>query len=233
MMFPELSRNEINSMKASEAFFCGLPRRLKSRGFNKVFIIGFHKTGTSSMGKAFQMLGYRVCGSIKEAMDFNKIDQDPREYILAEAMKLTPKYDCFQDTPWFMFYKELYEKYPEAYFILTKRPDKDWIRSVTDHFGNRNNSNYHSWIYGYQDPISHEGVYLNKYREHNRAVEDFFKNKKNFLVIDLSEKNKWEKICTFLNVPEPYYAFPFVNTKKSRKHIYSVVKQKVKSIYYR
>ena len=28
----------------------------------KVFCIGFHKTGTSSMAKAFQKLGYRVTG---------------------------------------------------------------------------------------------------------------------------------------------------------------------------
>jgi hypothetical protein len=219
-------------MKASEAFFRGLPRRIRNRYKRKVFIIGFHKTGTSSMGKAFQILGYRVCGSIKEAMDFGEIDQDPREYILNKALKLTSKYDCFQDTPWFMFYRELYELFPEAHFILTKRPDEDWIRSVRDHFGNRNNSNYHSWIYGYQDPISHEDIYLSKFREHNKAVEDFFKNKNNFLTIDLSEKDKWKKICSFLQVSEPMYNFPYVNTKKSRKNVYSVVKQKLKNLYY-
>lgn len=233
MMFPELSRNEINSMKASEAFFRGLPRRIKNRNKNKVFIIGFHKTGTSSMGKAFQMLGYRVCGSIKEAMDFNKIDQDPREYIFSEALKLTPKYDCFQDTPWFMFYKELYEIYPDAYFVLTVRPEKDWIRSVLNHFGNRDNSPYHEWIYGHKDPRSNEETYLKKYQNHNNSVKSFFKNNSKFIVFNLKEDDKWTKLCAFLGGAEPKVSFPYVNTNKSRKSFYTKIKLIAKKIYYK
>ena len=233
MLFPELSRNEINSMKASEAFFLGLPRRIKYRDKKKVFLIGFHKTGTSSMGKAFQILGYRVCGSLKEGFDYELQNMSPSVYIFSKAETLLPHYDCFQDTPWFMFYRELYKKYPDAYFILTIRPEDEWIKSVIDHFGNRNNSPYHKWIYGYMDPHDHEEAYLERYRLHNQNVISFFTNNSNFIKISLKEDNKWNKICQHLGVPQPNLRFPCVNTSGSRTTIYRRLKEKVKDIYYR
>ena len=32
---------------------------------SKVFCIGFHKTGTSSLGAALKILGYKVCGPVE------------------------------------------------------------------------------------------------------------------------------------------------------------------------
>lgn len=233
MVFPELSRSEINSMKASEAFFLGIPRRILNRERKKVFIIGFHKTGTSSMGKAFQILGYRVCGSIKEGEDFKSADIPVRQYILSKAGELLNRYDCFQDTPWFMFYRELYELYPDAYFVFTVRPDEDWIKSVTNHFSNRKNSNYHEWIYGYSDPLMNREVYLETYQKHNQSVRDFFRDKPNFLEMDLKEKNKWEKLCDLLEVSVPKVSFPYVNTSASRRKFYTRLKQNIKDLYYK
>ncbi|MDR9409546.1 MAG: sulfotransferase [Balneolaceae bacterium] len=220
-------------MKASEAFFLGLPRRILRRPKKKVFIIGFHKTGTSSMGKAFQILGYRVCGNLKEGFDFKKQDKPAEKYIFSKAKTLLPRFDCFQDTPWFMFYKELYEVHPNAYFILTVRPEENWIQSVVNHFGNRDNSPYHEWIYGHADPRTNEETYLQTYQEHNRSVKDFFKHKSNFIVFNLKENDKWEKLCAFLGVPEPKISFPYVNTSKSRNSYYRKLKLQVKKIYYK
>lgn len=233
MIFPEFSRSEIDSMKASEAFFLGIPRRLIKRNKQKVFIIGFHKTGTSSMGKAFQILGYRVCGSIKEGQDFEKVDIPAREYILSRAKELISRYDCFQDTPWFMFNKELYEMYPNAHFILTIQPDDNWIKSILDHFSKRDNSNYHEWIYGYADPQMNPDVYLERYQKHNKEVREFFRDKPNFLEINIKEQDKWEKICGFLGIRKPFVSFPHVNTSYSRHRFYTKLKKNVKKFYYK
>ncbi|WP_234571670.1 sulfotransferase family protein [Rhodohalobacter sp. 614A] len=233
MLFPELSRLEIDSMKASGAFFLGIPKRLIKRKRKKVFIIGFHKTGTSSMGKAFQILGYRVCGNIKKGRDYEKVDMPTREYILSKAEELTSRYDCFQDTPWFMFYKELYEMYPDAYFILTIRPDENWIKSVLSHFSERENSSYHKWIYGHSDPKMNKEIYLSTYQRHNREVREFFSDKPNFLEIELKEKDKWEKICALLGIRKPMVKFPHVNTISSRNRFNTKLKEKVKDLYYK
>ena len=122
MYFPELNRNEQNSLKMSSAFLLGLFRRIFLKRKRKVFIIGFHKTGTSTLGKALQILGYTVCGSLKEAYDYD-LNKDVKSYILEKAKPLLNTYDSFQDTPWFLIYKELYQLYPDAYFILTKRSE--------------------------------------------------------------------------------------------------------------
>lgn len=233
MLFPELSRLEIDSMKASGAFFLGIPRRLMKRKRAKVFIIGFHKTGTSSMGKAFQILGYRVCGNIKKGRDFERVNMPTREYILSKAKELIPRYDCFQDTPWFMFYRELYEMYPDAYFVLTVRSDEKWMKSVLGHFSGRENSTYHEWIYGYSDPQMNREVYLSTYQKHNREVREFFSDKPNFLEISLNEKDKWEKICGFLGIRKPFVKFPHVNTVYSRNKYSTRLKEAIKNLYYK
>ena len=72
----------------------------------KVFCIGFHKTGTSSMAKAFQKLGYRVTGpnSVRDPnIGTNAIDM---------IEKLVNDFDFFQDNPWPILYRDLDKKYP-------------------------------------------------------------------------------------------------------------------------
>ena len=72
MLFPELYRKEINSMRPSKEFMMGLFHGFGTFKTKKYFVIGFHKTGTSSMGKALQIVGFRVCGSLKEGYDYSK-----------------------------------------------------------------------------------------------------------------------------------------------------------------
>ena len=201
MLFPELRRNEANSMRASPAFFKGLRRRIFNTRKQKVFVVGFHKTGTSSMGKALQILGYKVCGLLKEGFDFEQSEKDPREYILEKGKPLLNKYEAFQDTPWFLFYEELYEMYPDAYFILTIRNSEKWLKSLQKHFKDKAWP-YHEWIYGTLDSLNNGEVYLKRYEAHNKAVKEFFKNKPNFIEYKL-EEDGWEKLAGFLKIKVP------------------------------
>ena len=56
MRFPEFKKSEVNSMKASKAFWLGIFSRVFVSRKQKVFIVGFHKTGTSSMGKSLTVI---------------------------------------------------------------------------------------------------------------------------------------------------------------------------------
>ena len=230
MKFPEIRRDEVNSMKASEAFFIGLFRRIFNKRKKKVFIIGFHKTGTSSMGKALQILGYTVCGSIKEAKDYPKKDK-PYEYIFNKAIPLLQKYDAFQDTPWFLFYRELYQMFPDDYFILTTRENDKWIKSVQKHFGN-SKFMYHDLIYSTNESLNNETEYLKTYQNHNHECTLFFEGKSNFLKIDIQEF-EWDKLTSFLNVNKPFVTFPHVNKSSDRRSYISKVRRFIKTIYYK
>ena len=229
-MFPELSRNEQDSMKVSVSFLRGLGRRVFMRRPKKVFIIGFHKTGTTSLGKALQILGYKVCGSLKEGYDYKKY-ANPKEYIFRKAKNQLIKYEAFQDTPWFLFYKELYELFPDAKYILTTRPEEKWLNSVQKHFGNKN-FHFHDLIYETPDSIANGDHYKNIYNEHNNNVIKFFGRNKNFKVLNL-ETAEWKELGEFLQITTPKNKFPYANKSKYRGSIQGRIRRFVKKIYYK
>lgn len=230
MFFPELHMNEINSMKFSKAFLSGVLRRIFCTQNRKIFVIGFHKTGTSSLGKALQVLGYKVCGSLKEAYGY-KEKPDVKEYILNKARPLMLKYDAFQDTPWFILYKELYRLFPDSYFILTVRQEEQWLKSVQRHFGD-NFFHFHDFIYGTTDSFVDSDQYLKQFNSHNQEVKEFFKDNPNFMVFDVS-MNGWKELCNFLGVRKPiFHKFPNANKASQRNSLFSKVKKKIKGLYY-
>jgi hypothetical protein len=215
-MFKELNRNFPESMGPSKAFLKGLPRRLlKANSKEKIFVIGFHKTGTSSLGKALQVLGYEVCGGMykTDRKQFRKT-LNKKQFLKDWALNLTPHFDAFQDTPWFMLYKFLDHYYPNARFILTTRSTESWIKSVVNHFGGSDYWVLHKWIYGYADPVGNEQLYTQVYENHIQAVRNYFMDKPDrFLEISLENGDGWDKLCSFLNVNQPLFHFPDVNKK--------------------
>ena len=60
----------------------------------KVFVVGFQKSGTSSMASALKVLGYRVTGP-------NFIYSSSIEKAIKKGVpRLLARYDAFQDNPW-------------------------------------------------------------------------------------------------------------------------------------
>jgi len=230
MLFPELHKGEKNSMKASASFFRGFFRRIFHSPKQKVFVIGFHKTGTSSLGKALQILGYKVCGSLKEGMDYEDSAIGFTEYLFQKGKQLLEKYDAFQDTPWFLLYEELYRAYPNAYFILTVRNPESWLNSVQSHFG-INEYPYHERIYTSLDPFKSRELYLARFTDHNQAIREFFKGNDNFLEFSI-ESDGWEQLAGHLGLKIPITKFPYANKASDRNSFISKVKMKLKKGYY-
>ncbi|MGH7965331.1 MAG: sulfotransferase family protein [Candidatus Binatia bacterium] len=162
----------------------------------KIFCIGFHKTGTSSMRLALTRLGFRVTGP------YGVHDPDIASHALDLARDLVPQYDAFQDNPWPMLYRELDALYPGSRFILTLREPESWIESVTRHFSGRHTP-MREWIYGFGDPAGHEREYLHRYLQHNGEVMQHFHGRedKDFLVLRVTDGEGWDVLCPFLDVP--------------------------------
>jgi hypothetical protein len=125
---------------------------------SKVFCIGSHKTGTTSLEIALKKLGYRVRGS------FGTKDPDIANKVHQMAYAMVEKYDAFEDNPWPVLFKELDRRFPGSKFILTRRPADAWIRSMVKDFATTETP-MRRWIYGEDAgcPEGNEDVYIARY----------------------------------------------------------------------
>jgi hypothetical protein len=175
----------------------------------KVFGIGFHKTGTSSLKAALEALGYRVTGP-----NFVK-DEDIAATVLTKALQIAPHFDAFQDNPWPILYQELDCHFPGSKFILTIRDEADWYASALHHFGNRATP-MRQFIYGIGSPAGNEATYRTRYRAHNRAVIQYFAARPAaLLTMDITKGDGWGLLCPFLGHDTPSRPFPHANARSS------------------
>jgi Sulfotransferase domain len=177
---------------------------------SKLFGIGFHRTGTKSLGRALQVLGYRVTGP-------NGVnDPDIAANAFAMCRSLISEFDAFQDNPWPILFRNLDRACPGSKFILTIRPRDEWIRSVVGVFGQKSTP-MREWIYGQGmgSPLGHESVYLRRYDEHNRDVAAYFARRPHdLLTFRITEGEGWYALCTFLGREPPPVPFPRINASR-------------------
>ncbi len=176
----------------------------------KIFCVGFHKTGTSTLATALRLLGYRVAAS------FGVDDPNIGTRVLARADELVPQYDAFQDNPWPIIFRHLDSRYPESKFILTERSTESWLTSALGHFGG-SETEMRRWIYGAGDPVGHEGVYRQRYERHNAEVLEYFAERPGDLLrMNFAEGDGWAPLCEFLEAAVPDAPFPHVNSQSER-----------------
>jgi hypothetical protein len=177
----------------------------------KVFCVGFHKTGTTSIALALKALGYRVTGP-------NGVhDPDIETNALRMAYGLVGKYDAFQDNPWPVIYRELDAKYPGSRFILLLRDSGSWIESQVKHFG-RKETPMRKWIYGVGCPEGNEEIYVRRFEGHNAEVLKHFENRpRDLLVMNLARGDGWAKLSPFLGADIPEGPFPHGNKASDRE----------------
>lgn len=174
----------------------------------KVFCIGWHKTGTTTLGDALLELGYNVLGArIDLAGNLMKGD-------FSESLNLAEKFEALQDVPWAAMFKELDKQFPNSKYILTIRDEQKWLISASKHFGN-DYSSMREWLYGVGVLIGNEEIYLKRYQDHNNEVLEYFKNRsKDLLILDLNNSDGWRELCPFLGLPISSKKFPHSNKGK-------------------
>lgn len=175
---------------------------------SKIFCIGWHKTGTSTLGDALIELGYNVSGArLDLAESLLKSNIKP-------SLEIAKSHEALQDVPWAIIYKELDIAFPNSKFILTIRDEQEWINSAQKHFKDTY-SEMREWIYGVGVLEGNEEVYLKRYRRHYAEVREYFKDRpEDILVMDFKNGDGWEKLCGFLDKPIPKKPFPHSNKGK-------------------
>jgi len=188
----------------------------------KVFCIGFHKTGTTSLELALKKLGYRVTGS------FGTKDPDIASKVHVMAYAMVDQFDAFEDNPWPVLYQELDQRYPGSKFILTRRPAAAWIQSQLRDFASTETP-MRRWIYGEDAgcPAGNEDTYIARYERHNHEVLGYFGNRtETLLIFDLPKGDGWNKLCPFLGCEIPDEPFPHANKASWSRKIKNFIRNR-------
>jgi hypothetical protein len=181
----------------------------------KVFGIGFHKTGTTSLGAALEHLGYDVCRGarpLREALGHRRLMELLREHSVGPVVDVADRFDACVDNPWFMLYRELDRRFPGSKFILTVRDESQWLASALRYYG-ESRSELRQWIYGADagSPIGNEETYLCHYRLHNENVRTHFEDRPGQLLIVDWTSSGWATLTRFLGHEPPEVPFPHVS----------------------
>jgi effector-binding domain-containing protein len=178
----------------------------------KIFIISLHKTGTTSVSHFLEKLGYLVTGPDTHLFE-KALNSD-----FVEINKFLEKYDVFQDDPWYLIYPYLDEKFKNAKFIFLKRDINEWINSVQKFYKeDQFNNKVRLLFYGKANTIKYKGLYLKKYKEHNKSVKEYFKDRKNFIEIDVSKDDDAYRLQLFLKKEIKFNKFPKKNARPTSK----------------
>ncbi|MDF1698482.1 MAG: tetratricopeptide repeat protein [Saprospiraceae bacterium] len=198
--------------------------------YPKVFGIGLSRTGTSSLTKALDLLGFTTIHFINPITK-RVIDIDDFYY-----------YDAFTDSPVAYRFEELYQLFPNAKFIYTERNLDDWVRSNSNLYkpmkfsttlemkewlnqpkGDQFNKlfqNYHPTYHAaYESLYADFPNWETAYHAFEKRVDRFFEDKptSSFLKINIPDGDGWIKLCHFLEVPIPKYDFPHRNKLTSNE----------------
>lgn len=168
---------------------------------NKVFGIGLSRTGTMSLNDALEMLGY-----------------PSKHYPTNLSIFDSDEYNAGTDITVAIKYKDLDKKYPNSKFILTERNLTDWIESMKKHYARypekiENEFLLKTRMDTWGTKIFDPEKLISKYLSHNKEVKQYFKNRpKDFLILRITDGERWEKLCPFLNKDILNTSFPKRNT---------------------
>jgi len=130
---------------------------------------------------------------------------------------LVDQHYAFCDLPFTILFRQLDKAYPGSKFILTVRPEHDWIRSVERHWDPAVNPHRKFWdiapfthkmhqlLYGCKTPD--RATFAKRYHRHNAEVWEYFKDRPgDLLTYHLGDG--WNRLCWFLDRPVPSVPYP-------------------------
>jgi hypothetical protein len=186
------------------------PIRENERLMDKVFGIGWAKTGTKTLGECLGILGYRHCSQRLDMVDCLCNGN------MARIIEESRRFDSFEDWPWLLLYREMDREYPGARFVLTTRDESSWARSYLNMVKNIGEDEHldriRSFLYGLPFPHVTEAQLRDRYRRHNRDVMEYFAGRSaDLLIVDWEKGGGWRELCRFLDRPVPDQPLPCAN----------------------
>jgi hypothetical protein len=191
--------------------------------YNKIFGIGYPKTGTTSLAVAIRNLGFDIVHDELSLFPKAVIDGD---FYITENESWDGCCNIYASQ-----YSILDKTYPDSKFILTTRNSKKWFDSLQSWRNGQeidvlNKTSHLSELYDFFNVydehltfLQHMSMYgiigLNKkicierYEAHNNSVVEYFADKPGkLLVLPLESSPKYPPVCEFLEQPLPDIKYP-------------------------
>jgi hypothetical protein len=222
---------KLNKDKNKSDYIKNQIKLVEKRNNKKIFVIGFNKTGTTSIDKSLEDFGFIRGKQWRFTVLFDNYLQG--KCNMEEIFELIKSAEYFQDNPFSFpgFWREVYSRYPEAYYILPVRDSPtQWFNSMYS---------FHVKVFGNGESISEDDLkkayngsgmafrfnkhkfngcpfydadsYQAVYEKHNNDVRSFFNGKENFIEINVAVKDSYLKMCDFLNVKPLRDSFMWLN----------------------
>jgi len=188
----------------------------------KVFGIGFHKTGTTTLAECFRTLGYDFCPE-EEASDSREAAA-AGEY--APCLSVATPHQAFEDSPWNYrgVFRILDVVFPGSKFILTVREENAWYNSIMRWVclhGSGYDVNFRGTIGCLPIPENKEAMFA-AYRQHTQDVASYFEGQPGkLLVADWAAGSGWKELCVFLGEPLCKSPFPHMLAWLPETEIYA------------
>jgi hypothetical protein len=192
---------------------------------------GFGRTGTASLKRALEMLGFGPCHHMEEVLSHPEQVAHWQAFVAGKPVEWDEVFKGYRsqiDWPGAHVWLELADAYPQAKVIHSIRPEDAWWTSFSATIG--------KLLTVYKDmplpphvlaiaaameiaiiqqtfgcpPTDREGV-LAAYRRRTEQVRAAIPPER-LLVFEVTEG--WEPLCAFLNVPVPDGPFPRTNSTK-------------------
>ena len=188
--------------------------------------LGLPRTGTKTLKKALEILGYQKCYHMYEL----RIHPEHISYWEAASdgaevdwEKLFTGYCAATDYPAAYHWRTLLKRYPNALVILTVREPAAWYRSaketvfkIANNIPNNNSPlaqrrrlwkrDMSKWL---GEETDNAQLMLKKFAEHQQDVQSIVPTE-HLLIYDVREG--WEPLCSFLSKDIPNREFPWTNT---------------------
>lgn len=192
---------------------------------------GFGRTGTASLKRALEVLGFEPCHHMSEVL------QNPdtaTDWVAAlggdkDALgKALTGYRATQDFPGCLLWREMTDLYPDAKVLLSVRDGAKWLASARATILNPDNrdrladaalADGRMWT-DVMGPLSEamstkgfrrdasDAELVTFFEEHNQSVRDGVAPDR---LLEYQVGQGWEPLCAFLGVDVPDEPFPHVN----------------------
>lgn len=204
---------------------------------------GFGRTGTLSLQKALDVLGF---GPAYHMQDVFRNRAHVRHWLdyaqagTADWDSLFSDYRAVVDFPACCAWEELSEKYPEAKVVLTVRDPAAWWKSTLEVIY-PTRTMFPGWLkklvpftqgwLDMTDALVWSGTFDGRFEDRSYAVGVFEEHTKTvqarcepgrLLVFEVADG--WQPLCDFLGVPVPDGPFPHLNDSASLRRRFAIIR---------
>lgn len=149
--------------------------------------VGLSKTGTKSLNKALQILGYKSL------------------HFPSKQQLFSGNYEAFTDIPCYAYLTQLLAIYPNTKLICTTRNVDTWIESCEKFFKPTDNAylmELRKMVYG--DANFNKSLWIDAFHHHHFTLSSY----PNILYLPVNHNDKWQLLCNFLSKPLPNVDYP-------------------------